>query len=332
MAVATLQTLVGHANAAGSDRALHLRVWSGEVLTSFEKTTVMRSLVTTRRITSGKSATFPILGRAKAVNHLPGENLLTESTGATYLSEILANERLINIDNTLISAVLVNDLDEAMSHYEVRAPFTSELGRALANQFDIDAMGMLHATASQASLLTGADLDPVGTVLTIATGEPTGALWAGMFWDAASAMDVASVPRENRYFLCPPQTYYSLINTDEIQAFINKDFAGMGSLPGGQLPKVAGFTIIRTEQYPITDLGAQRSGTQNDYSTDMALALGTFGHETAIGQVQLLDTTVQAEYKIEYQGNLVVARYASGIGTLRPASVVAVEQSTPRFF
>lgn len=332
MAVATLQTLVGHANSTGSDRALHLRVWSGEVLTAFEKTTVMRSLLTTRRITSGKSATFPILGRAKAVNHLPGENILTESTGATYLSEILANERLINIDNTLISAVLVNDLDEAMSHYEVRAPFTSELGRALANQFDIDAMAKLFATASEASLLTGADEDPTGTTLSIATGTITGALWAGMFWDAASEMDQKSVPKLGRYFLCPPQVYYDLINTDEIQAFINKDFAGMGSLPGGMLPRVAGFTIINTEQFPITDLGTQRAGDLNDYSTDMALALGCFGHETAIGQVQLLDTTVQAEYKIEYQGNLVVARYASGIGTLRPASVVAVVQATPRFF
>lgn len=332
MAVATLQTLVGHANSTGSDRALHLRVWSGEVLTAFEKTTVMRSLVTTRRITSGKSATFPILGRAKAVNHLPGENILTESTGATYLSEILANERLILIDNTLISAVLVNDLDEAMSHYEVRAPFTSELGRALANQFDIDAMAKLFATASEASLLTGSDEDPTGTTLTLPTAaEPSGAVWAGAFWDAASAMDVASVPRESRFFLCPPQVYYSLINTTEIQAFINRDFAGMGSLPGGQLPRVAGFTIINTEQFPITNL-SQRSGDLNDYGTDMSLALGCFGHETAIGQVQLLDTTVQAEYKIEYQGNLVVARYASGIGTLRPASVVALGQTTPRFF
>lgn len=326
-------TLVGQVNSAGSDRVLHLKVWSGEILTQFEKSVVMKALVTTRRIASGKSATFPVLGRATAAYHIPGENVIAEGGASSkYLSDIMANERVILIDNLLTSSLLLNDLDEAMSHYDVRAPLTAELGRAMANQFDINAMAKLYATAAEASILTGADNDPTGSTLSLpATVEPTGANWVGAFWDAAKAMDKNSVPKEGRYFLCSPDVYYSLINRSEVQAFINRDFAGRGGLPEGALPKVANFTIINTEQFPTTNL-SQVTGDLNDYGTDMSLALGCFGHSSAIGVVQLLDLSVQAEYKIEYQGDLVVTRFAMGIGTLRPASVVALVQATPRFF
>jgi hypothetical protein len=51
---------VGKVNASGSEDALFLKVFSGEVLTSFEQSTVTAGAEMVRSISSGKSATFPV--------------------------------------------------------------------------------------------------------------------------------------------------------------------------------------------------------------------------------------------------------------------------------
>lgn len=47
---------IGQINQSGDPLALFLKVFSGEVLSSFEIATVMKSRVLTRSISSGKSA------------------------------------------------------------------------------------------------------------------------------------------------------------------------------------------------------------------------------------------------------------------------------------
>lgn len=47
---------IGQINAAGDARALFLKVFSGEVLTTFNAQTVMADKVRTRNLSSGKSA------------------------------------------------------------------------------------------------------------------------------------------------------------------------------------------------------------------------------------------------------------------------------------
>ena len=53
---------------AGVD-SLFLKVFSGEILTAFETSTVMKELHTIRTIGSGKSASFPVTGVADSSYH-----------------------------------------------------------------------------------------------------------------------------------------------------------------------------------------------------------------------------------------------------------------------
>ena len=55
MANATVSR-IGQANQAGDEKALFLKVFSGEVLAAFEETNVFLGKTTVRTITSGKSA------------------------------------------------------------------------------------------------------------------------------------------------------------------------------------------------------------------------------------------------------------------------------------
>ena len=49
-----------------ADNALFLKVFAGEFLTAFEENNVMKDLHTSRTISSGKSAQFPVSGKANA--------------------------------------------------------------------------------------------------------------------------------------------------------------------------------------------------------------------------------------------------------------------------
>ena len=52
---------LGQINAAGDVKAIFLKKFAGEVLTTFEQTNVMKPLHTIRTINNGKSAQFPSL-------------------------------------------------------------------------------------------------------------------------------------------------------------------------------------------------------------------------------------------------------------------------------
>jgi hypothetical protein len=54
---------VGQQLGTGDTRALFLKVFSGEVLTTFNTKVVMKDKVRVRSISSGKSAQFPAIGK-----------------------------------------------------------------------------------------------------------------------------------------------------------------------------------------------------------------------------------------------------------------------------
>ena len=119
---------IGKVNNAGTADALFLKVFAGEVLTSFEQATVTADKHEIRTIANGKSAQFPVMGRSSAAYHTPGN----EITG----TDINHNEKVITINDLLISSHFIANIDEAKNHYDVRSVYSQEMGRALAFQMD----------------------------------------------------------------------------------------------------------------------------------------------------------------------------------------------------
>lgn len=103
----------GQNNNTGDVRSLFLKTYAGEVLTAFEDKNIMMPLVRSRTITKGKSASFPMTGRASAEYLTPGN----EITGG----QIRAGERIVSIDDLLISSQFIANIDEAINHYDVRS-------------------------------------------------------------------------------------------------------------------------------------------------------------------------------------------------------------------
>ncbi len=337
MAYTRLGAVNGAAADGSAEYALFLKVFSGEVLSTFQESNRFMDKHMVRTITSGKSAQFPVLGTAGTKYHTPGDSLIESASGA-YISGVLANEKVINIDQFLTSNVMIADADELMNHYDVRSEYASAIGRALAKQMDTNIISTVYGAAATAATLTGGN---AGTELlsTKETSAVTGAELISAAFDAAEALDSHDVPQEDRFMAVRPAEYYKLVEgaSGAGTALVNRDFAtANGSIADGSVLRVAGFEIVMSNNIPATDttatgssdagirndpLGGSGTGYQEGIAWDELHAL--FFHKSAVGTVKLADLSVESEYQLERLSTLFVAKYMCGHGVLRPESAVS---------
>lgn len=128
--IANPMAINGQATSDADKLALALKVFSGETLTAFQRTSVTTGRVMERTIASGKSAQFPVFGRTKAHYLKAGQSL------DDLRENIKQNERIIKLDGLLTADTLIYDLDEFIAHYDFRSPYAAELGNALAISHD----------------------------------------------------------------------------------------------------------------------------------------------------------------------------------------------------
>jgi len=312
---------IGDANQGGSDvLQLFLKVFGGEVLTTFEQATTMLDKHLVRTIESGKSAQFPFTGQISAAYHTPGAYLVGAAVNHA--------ERVIAIDGLLLAQAFLASIDEAMNHYDVRSIYSKEMGLTLANQFDENVMREVLIGARQTSpVITG---NPAGLQIEVAA---TGATWSGYttaekgsalataIFAVAQSFDENNVPEGERYICVTPAMYYILAQSTDA---INRDWGGSGAYADGTVFKIAGVTILKSNNVPTTDLYTSETYHRVDASGDASPA-GTvglaFGKES-VGTVKLMEMATEGEYEIQRQGYLLVAKYAIGHGYLRPESCV----------
>lgn len=325
---------------------LFLKKYTGEVLTTFKETNVMRQYTKRRTITAGRSAQFLGIGNLTAAYHTIGDNILIDSG---YLQTPKQGEKLIHIDKELLSAVVIPNIEEAMAQYDYRAPMSMGQGRALALQYDkallrVGVLGSRGTTGtpvanvmpvnptsggswSATGGLANAALDAAdpGGAATAAIGTATVALAVV----AAQTFDEREIPRENRYFAVTPVVYWSLVLNKEL---INRDYNGDGNgvFYDGRVWRCAGFQLIMTNNLPNSNESSSWSNKMetdegNTYGADFSLTKGLFWHEGALATVELLGLKMEQEYKIELRGTLMVASYAVGHGFLRSDSLIELQ-------
>jgi len=271
---------------AAGNKDLALKIFSGEVLTAFSSKNVFLPLVNTRTINSGKSAQFPVIGNlavgSDVKTHTPGDDVTPSSIGS--------NEQVITIDARKYASVFVDDYEEAMSHYEVRGQYSTEIGNVLAKKVDQAVITQLDACATATPKIgqptVNADL-ALGTTLT--TNELVEAIF-----DAAATMDAKDIAGD-KVCVITPEAYYNLVQSDKA---VNRDWTnGNGGIDSGNVFKIAGIPIMTSNNIPS----------------------GMWGYiftPHAVGVVKLLDIKSEANYIPEKLGTLMVSSYAMGEGVL----------------
>jgi len=302
MAYSNVSQGIGTSRTAGaSDRDLAIKVFSGEVLTSFETANIFLSKVQTRTIKSGKSASFAVIGKyASAVDtHVPGTDITPNL--------INAGERVIEIDDLKYASVFVDNFEEAMQHYETRSQYSTEMGRRLAKTVDVAVIAQLDAcvagTANTGDTNGGEGQPAAQASITIGTAAITGsgakgdAILASLF-DAQTAMDEDDIPGD-RNVVMSPKNYNRLVQSGAV----HKDMtSGNGGIDTGKVVQVAGHNILVSNNIGASDI---YMFTQN-----------------AVGVVKLLDVKSEVNYIPEKLGDLMTSSYAMGFGVLNNGCVV----------
>ena len=315
----------GNANSGATrDDALFLKVFAGEVITSFDRASKTEGADMVRSISNGKSATFPVMGRIGASYHAVG----TEITG----SDINHNEKVITINDLLISSVFVSNIEEAKNHWDVRSAYSTEIGRALAFQKDKHILQTIGQASLASASITGGDATTniVNTGIASATDATAANAMIDSIFAAAKELDANYVPSEGRKCFMRLEEYYKLANATNA---VNVDFSGNGSIAEGKVHKIAGIELVPVAHFVDTNVttGTDAGSATNGGSTPQAVNLANFvalvSHPSAVGTVKLMDLAVEKEYDIRRQGTLMVAKYSMGHGVLRPEAAVGIKEA-----
>ena len=317
---------VGKVNAAGSEDALFLKVFAGEVLTSFERASKTAGADMERSISSGKSATFPVMGRVAAAYHTAG----AEING----SDVNHNEKVITINDLLISSVFLSNIEEAKNHWDVRSAYSQEIGRALAFTKDkhilqtIGQASLASANVSDSGYGAGATITNTG--IASATDATAANAMIDALFGAAKQLDANYVPSEGRKCFMRLEEYYKLANATNA---VNVDFSGRGSIAEGKVVKIAGIELVPVAHFVSSnvnsgvDQGSATAGGSNPQAVNLTNYVALVSHPSAVGTVKLMDLGVEKEYDIRRQGTLMVAKYAMGHGVLRPEAAVGIKEA-----
>jgi len=289
-------------------------VFSGEVLTAFETQTKTADKHFVRTINSGKSASFPATWKVTGGYHTPGQEIVGQVSNV--------NERVITIDDLLLSSVFIPNIDEAKNHYDYRSIYSRECGVFLANNWAKNILQVMALAARASATVTGAN---GGTSLTSATTlYKTSAtdLIAG-FYAAAQALDEKDVPESSRrYGYLKPAQYYLLAQVDNL---VDKDVNNNnGDKAKAKVFEVAGVELVKTNNLPSTSVVTGPAAYQGDFTKTAAI----ISTQDAVGTVKLMDLSSEMEYDIRRQGTLIVAKYAMGHGILRPECAVELKTTT----
>ncbi len=350
-------TQLGQANLAEDKRALYLKLFSGEMFKGFQNNTIARDLIMKRTLKNGKSLQFIFTGRTKSEFHTPGNSILGDTNGAPPVAE-----KTITVDDLLISSAFVYELDEVLSHYDLRSEISRKIGYALAEKYDRLAFRAIARGARKASPISATGyVEPGGTQIRVgATTNDSDAYVASnlvsAFYDAAAALDEKGVTSDGRVAVLNPRQYYELIQAVGTNGLVNRDAQGTALQGGNGIIEIAGIKIYKSMNIPflgkygtayggttgvtapgntgdfvaesLEDASDAQTGINNDYGTASQFgskSCGLIFQKEAAGMVEAIGPQVQVtsgDVSVVYQGDVMLGRLACGCDYLNPAASV----------
>lgn len=336
---------LGQINATGDANALFLKKFAGEVLTAYDTSKLLKPTVRVRQVSGQKSAQFPATYRVRSRYHTPGTEILGQ--------KIKHNEITVTIDDLLIADVFVANIDEMKNHYDVRAPYSQEIGGSLALVEDRTIAQCIVKAARGSELFAGdgggnriaesaigmsADFDASGTDLIAAIN-----LGKQKLEERKVPINILPV----RSLVLPAQ-WYLMANTDKN---LNSQTGGQGASVANQvLRTVSNIEIIKSPAplfgYDVTtyDASTNTDGVVMDasgnfksgfsaedalpneypskYQLDLTATVGTVWVEPAVAYLQLLGLNMEVIPEPTKRGTLLLAELAIGMDALRSKCAV----------
>lgn len=252
-------------------------------------------------------------------------------------------ERLISIDGLLVSHIGLYDLDEAMSHFDVRSRYTAELGNALARVFDQNVYRTIILTARDSATLGGGSQTtspfPAGKQVTnadIASANIT-ATGGTAWWEVMRYIAVKSgennIPRTDPiYMVVPEETFDAMLfaqtgtNASDPFLFANREltFSQDGVGMGSESVRLRNVMCMPSNLIPDSDESGATS-VKAKYRGNYSSTGGLAWHRDAVGTVRLIGMGLEQTRDTRRQEDFIVAKMAVGHGAVRNEGAFEVQ-------
>lgn len=305
-------------NLGGVDaRELGLKVLGKEAMIEFMRNQVLMSHAMVMTAAMATSEQFPVIGRAGAKIHTPGQELTGEQMQNAEIE--------IDLEDFVVYDLFFSDIDKALSSRERRGPYSRAVGSSFRNYMEADIFRTIVQGARSASTIPGAEGHGDGNIETNAAFANDGiAIYQGIF-DLITAMEVKDVPTEGLGTFLDPIRYALLVQSEKP---IDSEITGTanGGIDTGIVRMVNNVHITKTnnvsgrDDTANTDIHAPR---RDDYSNVMGLCY----HRDGVGVLKGVDITFEDERQARKIGDLLVARMLYGMGHLRPETLGVLQTS-----
>lgn len=315
-----------------------LPVFGGEVLTAFEEYNQFLDKVNYKTITSGNTMKFPATWKIGSEYHEAGTELLG--------LDVETKEFTITLDDRpLVSHFEVDDIDVALSHFDVRNELATECGRELSRQLDRK-LAILLILAARTDSDAGNSFPAGGNKLVyggVTTGtsdfnsgdwgtEANAAALVEWIGKISQKMDENDVPQNDRCCIVNVPLYYALrslglpysasgtvTNLDKQALWGRNDTGAAGpKIQDGQGYNLAidvmGIPVYMSNHLPKTNI----TTGPTKYRGDFAKSGGIVFQKSAIAALQLLGIQTEKFRDVRRQSDFMVAKMMTGGGTLRP--------------
>jgi hypothetical protein len=332
-----------------SRESLALKIYA-ETLSSFERKSTFRDLLTLQTIKSGKSAQFIVdtrgedadfseftdtrtgTGDASAVtNGALSEDVAGGDTGVvkthnlgvdsrTLATDILIGERTITVERPKIIRKNIDDFDAQIVPYNTRSIVTGQMGGSMSSYVDMRVLYELNRAMVSGGGLTNIQSDAGEVALSYSeyenasTREAKGDALVEAIFSAVAILDGKDQFGQERYFVCSNEDYYNILLS---QKAVNRDFnAGdNGSISTGNVFNIGGVNILRSNRLGSITASNITSGNE---------LRGYLLTKDVIGCTELYGLKTKQWDDDDYDQYIMKAQLAAGYGVLNTASLVAV--------
>jgi hypothetical protein len=330
---------IGQIEGAGDDRALFLKLFSGEVITRIPEQMETKGLTWDKVLRSGKSYQFPYTGTLVPQYHVPGTELVGQTTKN--------NERVIGLDDLMVVDRFTPKVDTWMKHFDDRAPYAAQMAESLGLAQDINVFLEAIKGARASSIVSTNDAD--GLVITSDKFQNDGVGTVGSLDDAELLTNIyqacAQAAKHYKQKRVPKgvkkclfitwDLYFRILGVVQTNGFslFNKDYHS-GSAESGMIPPLFGITIEGSNNIPQTDLSAIANAQATDgvhfyHKADCSKTVGISIGDKAVATVKASDITIEVDpYSARYKGQLITADYLAGHGYIRPELLVELSLDT----
>lgn len=309
-----------------------LEVYSGLVLTAFDRKNMALNHVKVKTIESGSSVQFPIIARSLdnsdiVRTHVPGTELST--------NDIPVKDRIINIDTLEYYSLAINKFEEKILHFETRSELGKQAGEALAVTIDKDVFSTVLLASQTSGTIGGSKMQPDGSEVNNdvidsgSTAEAKGDALLDAIYEASTLMSEKDVSGE-MVFITTPRNYNYLVQS---QKGVHRDYtSGNGDLAKGTIIEIAGVKIMWSNHLPVTDTIA--NDTANGVETGVNVGgidkkfQGLLFTEDCVGVVKLMDITTESNYLPKQLDTLLTSYYSYGMGVLNPGASTVITGGT----